>query len=85
MAESEGEAAADEKVELVVTEEDLRLARKKIRPSALKEVQFEVPKVAASSSLVLCCYSPQPHSLPCSFRDSYLGKDEDERISLHAS
>ena len=28
VAESEGEPAAEEKVELVVTEEDLRLARK---------------------------------------------------------
>jgi SpoVK/Ycf46/Vps4 family AAA+-type ATPase len=45
VAEAEGEAAADEKVELIVTEEDLRLARKNIRPSALKEVQCEVPKV----------------------------------------
>lgn len=49
VAEAEGEAAAEEKVDLIVTEEDLRLARQTITPSALKEVQFEVPKVFAIS------------------------------------
>ena len=48
VAESEGEPAAEEKVELVVTEKDLREARKTIHPSALKEVQCEVPKVQLS-------------------------------------
>lgn len=50
VAESESVEAAEEKVELVVNEEDIKEARKGITPSALKEVQFEVPKVQPLSS-----------------------------------